>query len=141
MMVDRQQYSSHVRYKFIVLGGLLLAVALGWGLTRRFALDALFFFALSLALIAWSLYAMLSRVEITADRIILLTPLRANRQVEFRQLISVSENGRFNPVLTLLYHPRRADNLLDLDDAHSLILPAVHEQATLLALLEARSPR
>ena len=140
-MSDPKQYPSHLRYKFIALCCLLLAAALGWNLIRRFSLDTLFFFVISLALIAWSLYGILSRVEITADSLVLFTPLRANRQVEFRQLIGVSENGRFNPVLTLLYYPRLADGLLDLDDAHSLILPSVNEQEQLLELLEASAPR
>ena len=140
-MAALKQYSSNLRYKFIAFCCLLLVGVFGWSLTQRFSLDSLFFFVISLGLVAWSCYAMLSRVETTTDGIILVTPLQLNRRVEFRQLISVSENGRFNPVLTLLYHPRRADGLLDLDDAHSLILPAVDEQAALLEILEARLPR
>jgi len=140
-MTALKQYSSHFRYKFMVCGCLLLAGAFGWNLAQHFSRDLLFFFVISLGLVAWSFYGMVSRVEMTADRLVLMTPWRANRSVEFRQLISVSENGRFNPVLTLLYHPRQADGLLELDDVHSLILPAVNEQAALLEILEARLPR
>jgi hypothetical protein len=139
-MADIKSYPSDLRYKFIALLCLLFAVGFGWNLTRRFSLDTLLFFVLSLALVTWSVIAMLSRVEVNADSLVLFTPLRASRQVGFRQLISVSENGRFNRVLTLLYYPRSADGLLDLDNPHSLILPALAEQQELFELLEARLP-
>lgn len=140
IMPDTKHYTPHLRYKLIALLGLLFAAGFGWQLTRRFSLEVLFFLVISLALIAWAIYAMLSHVEATTNGVILFTPLRASRQIEFRQLISVSENGRFNPVLTLVYYPRETNGLLDLDDARSLILPAVTEQQELLALLEARLP-
>jgi hypothetical protein len=139
-MSDIKNYPSHIRYKFIALFCVLFMAGFGWQLTRNFSLDVLFFLVLSLGLLIWSLYAMFSYLEATAKSLTLFTPLRASRQIEFRQLISVSENGRFNPVLTLLYYPRQADGLLDLDDVHSLILPAVAEQQTLLELLEASAP-
>ena len=119
----------------------MLAVGFGWNLAHRLSLDNAFFFVLSVGMIAWAVYAMLSHVEINGDEIALVTPLRASRRVDFRQLISVSENGRFNPVLTLLYYPRRSDGLLELDDARSLILPAVAAQQELLDLLEASLPK
>lgn len=139
-MPDTKHYASDLRYKFIALLCLLFAASFGWNLTRRFAVETLFFFGLSLALLVWAVIAMLSHVDITADSIILVSPWRTSRQVGFRQLISVSENGRFNLVLTLVYHPRRADGLLDLDNAHSLILPAVTEQQELFERLEASLP-
>ncbi|MFN8491961.1 MAG: hypothetical protein U0350_30450 [Caldilineaceae bacterium] len=140
-MLPTKRYSTHIRYQFLALVCLLLAVGFGWNLTRSLTLDTAFFFVLSLGLIAWAVYAMFSHVEVNEDELALVTPLRAPHRVDFRQLISVSENGRFNPVLTLLYHPRRSDGLLDLDDAQSLILPAVTAQQELLDLLEARLPR
>lgn len=139
-MLNAKSYASHFRYRLLVLLCLLLAVGFGWNLTRGLALDTLFFLLLSLALIGWLVYVILSRVEVNADELTLLAPLRAPRRVSFRQLISVSENGRFNPVITLLYHPRRADGLLDLDEARSLILPAVSDQQELLEMLEASLP-
>ena len=139
-MLPTKRFSTHMRYQVLALFCLLIAVGFGWNLTRHLTLDTAFFFVLSLGLIAWAVYAMLSHVEIKGDEIALVTPLRAPHRVDFRQLISVSENGRFNPVITLLYHPRRSDGLLDLDDARGLILPAVAAQQELLALLEASLP-
>ena len=139
-MSESKRYPSHLRYKFVALFCFLLLINFGWQLMRYFSLETLFFFCIGLALVIWALYAMVSYVETNANGIVLCTPLRAVRKVEFRQLISVSENGRFNPVLTLVYHPWLPNGLLDLDDARSLILPAVRDQQELLALLEARLP-
>lgn len=137
-MVEPKQYPIHPRYKLLALLCLLLAALFGWNLRARFTWEETFFFVILLVIAAWSLALSFSHVALTAEQITLSTPWRGSQQVEFRQLISVSENGRFNPVLTLIYHPRLANNLLDLDDARSLILPAVDEQDELLASLEAR---
>ncbi|CAN5729015.1 hypothetical protein BH10CHL1_BH10CHL1_13070 [soil metagenome] len=139
-MLNTKRYPSDLRYKFIALFCLFFVAGFAWNLTRTFTLETLFFFVLSLAVVIWSVLAMLSYVEVGADNLVLFAPLQSDRSVRFRQLISVSENGRFNPVLTLIYHPQRADGLLDLDHVQSLILPALNEQEELLELLEARLP-
>jgi hypothetical protein len=139
-MSNSKRYSSDLRYKFIALLCLFFVLGFAWNLTRTFSLETLFFFVLSLAVVGWSVLAMRSYVEVSADNLVLFAPLQTSRAVRFRQLISVSENGRFNPVITIIYHPARADGLLDLDNTHSLILPALSEQQELLELLEARLP-
>ncbi len=139
-MSNTKRYTSDLRYKFIALLCLFFVFGFAWNLIRLFALETLFFLVLSLAVVVWSVLAMLNYVEVGADTIVLFAPLQASRPVRFRQLISVSENGRFNPVITLIYHPQRADGLLDLDRVQSLILPALTEQQELLDRLEASVP-
>ena len=68
-------------------------------------------------------------------------PLAQPLQVQFRQLAEVSEEGRLQRVILLLYHPLCADGLVDLDDLHSLALPALEEQTDLLEILQARTPQ
>jgi hypothetical protein len=68
------------------------------------------------------------------------TPLRGRRCVEFRQLASVMEAGRVNPVIALIYYPMLDNGLFDLDKPTSLVLPAVQGQAQLLTFLEAKTP-
>ena len=49
----------------------------------------------------------------------------------------MSEEGRLQRVILLLYHPLCADGQMDLDDLHSLALPALEEQTDLLEILQA----
>jgi hypothetical protein len=66
--------------------------------------------------------------------------LAAPQQVQFRQLVEVSEEGRFQRVIVLLYHPLRSQGLVELDDLRSLALPALEAQTDLLELLQTRTP-
>ncbi len=135
-MLEPKQYPIHPRHKLLALLCLLLAALFGWNVSRDFTWEATFFLTILLAISAWSFALSFSRVVLTAEQITLYTPLRGEHRVELRQLISVSENGRFNRVLTLIYHPRLTNHLLDLDDVRSLILPTVDGQDELLATLE-----
>ena len=82
----------------------------------------------------------MSRVEVDDRGLTLLQPLASPQQVQYRQLAEVSEEGRLQRVILLLYHPLRPDGLLDLDDLRSLALPALEEQSDLLEILQARTP-
>lgn len=139
-MLEPKQYPIHPRYKWFALFCLLLAALLGWNVSQDFTWEAIFFLVILLTIATWSLLLGFSHVTLTAEQITLYTPLIGTRRVALRQLISVSENGRFNRVLTLIYHPRLANNLLDLDDVRSLILPTVDGQDELLATLEVSVP-
>ncbi len=138
MMQATKHFTPHFWYKLVALfcGGLM--ALFGWNLAQRFTFEAAFFVVMLIGVVAWCGYSTLSQVAVTSTAVTLQTPLRANRQVEFRQLISVSENGRFNPVITLLYHPHLANGLLDLDEVHSLILPALRDQEQVVTLLAAK---
>jgi hypothetical protein len=140
-------YKPGVRYKAYAGIGAVATVAFGWKLVTAWLggqgvqWDALFFLVLMVGLMAWALWQIPARVE-TAPRSITLTrPFISPRTVEYRQLFSVTENGRVGGrSISLVYHPLRDDGLLDLDDARSLILPEVENQEALLELLESRKP-
>src|SRR5687767_7377374 len=114
-MVASQTYVTHALYKLIAGLCCVLAVLFAWDLLRTITPGAMLFFAISLGIALWSVHAMLRQVELTPTSICVTTPFRAPQCVEFRQLVSVSENGRLNPVITLVYHPQLANGLLDLD--------------------------
>ena len=140
-------YRTSMRYRLMTLVGILVTIAFGWTLAGTWmrgeglAYDALFFCLVTIGFTLWSLYQVLSAVEITNQRITLQTPLSTPRTIECRQLFSVTENGRVGGrSISLVYHPLRADGLLELDDARSLILPEVSGQDQLLAWIEARTP-
>ena len=80
----------------------------------------------------------LSSVHITQNSVVYDSLLRRQQEIEFRQLIEVSENGRFGQSITLLYYPLLTTGLVDLEDAQSLFLPQVVDQETLYSTLAAK---
>jgi hypothetical protein len=137
---DVQRYTPHLFYKITAMINILLAVAMGWELAQGLALGALLFFCISLSITVWSVLAIFSRVTLKPAGVCLETPLRGRHCVDFRQLVSATENGRLTPAITMVYHPRLESGLLDLDRVDALQLPAVTGQPELLARLQARTP-
>lgn len=134
------RYVSHPFYQVIALLCLALGLLFAWEMVRAFSLGNLFFCLLCLGLGLWNLGLVGSRVEVETSGLCVVRLGRGRQCVEFRQLVSVSESGRLNPVITLVYHPSLSSGLLDLDAVQSLVLPAVRAQADLLAHLQARMP-
>ncbi|MCB0085149.1 MAG: hypothetical protein KDE47_29615 [Caldilineaceae bacterium] len=142
------EYRPTARYWLYATAGALIALLYGWelaGVLRgSFPLSALLerllFLCVGLGLLGWGLYTVRGRVVLAKDRLIWHKPVGAPEVVQFRQLISATEAGRFGTSLALLYHPLRPDGLVDLDDARSLFLPTVGEQDALLARLQEKIP-
>lgn len=105
---------------------------------------ALFFMGLSLAVAGWQWRAARTRITLESDRVRVAVPWSTPRTIEFRQMLSVVQEGRVNPALLILYHPhtdRHSEGgLLDLDAVQSLSLPAVENQQALLERLEGQIP-
>jgi hypothetical protein len=135
-----QVYVPHPIYRVVAGLCLVLAVLLAGQVLRVFTPAALLFCVISLAIALWCLGESWCQVELHPTSFCVTLPLRPAQWVEFHQLISVTENGRLNPVITVVYHPRLDNGLLDLEAVRSLLLPAVTEQETLLAHLQARLP-
>jgi hypothetical protein len=133
-------FRPHPRYVLIAgIAGLSMLVLL-WLLWRRPELGSALFFAFAAGLLFFALRSLFSHVEVDEHGLTLFRPLARPQAVQFRQLVEVSEEGRFQRVLLLLYHPLRSNGLIDLDDLRSLALPALEEQPELFELLQARTP-
>ena len=144
-------YRPHARYFFFAAGSLGLATLFGWNLLRTVAAQGipvaleqapgdLFFFLALLGVTLWYLRLLLSRVYIEHESVTLVMPFARGRTVAYQQLAGVSTGGRFSRAITILYHPRLPNGLLDLDDLRSLILPELNDQDPLLVELETRVP-
>lgn len=136
----KNQFYPHTRYRLLSVLWLSLALLFAWDMLRAPSLGIGFFLLVSLGLLVWNVRAALSKVWLTEHGVTVFFPLTGERSVDFRQLVSVSAAGRFGAAITLIYHPRQSNGLVDLDRAVSLFLPTVEEQGTLLAALEERTP-
>lgn len=133
-------YRPHARYVLITAVAVLSIPALIWLLLRGVDLAGVLFLLFAVGLLFFAVRGLLSRVEVDERGLTLLQPLARPQAVQYRQLAEVSEEGRLQRVILLLYHPLRPDGLLDLDDLRSLALPALEEQSDLLEILQARAP-
>jgi hypothetical protein len=133
-------YTGHSFYRLLAALCVILILLFAWQLSTRWDWGALLFMAIA----AWSAFRcvrlMWSRVEVTDDRVRLVAPGASPREVEFRQLSGVHEEGRGLKSILLVYYPRISTGLLDLDEERTLLLPAVNRHAELLATLAAKVP-
>ncbi len=133
-------YRPHARYVLITGIAAFSVLALAWLLLRRQELASVLFLLFAGGLLFFAVRSMLSRVDVDNQGLTLVRPLAGPVQVQYRQLAEVSEEGRLQRVILLLYHPLRPDGLVDLDDLRSLALPALEAQSDLLEALQARTP-
>src|SRR3954468_21928151 len=131
-------YTGNSIYRVLTAACVALVALFGWQLWNRWDWGALLFFCVA----AWCAYRcyvlMSSKIELTEDRVRAIAPGAAPREVLFRQLSSVYEEGRAVKSILLLYHPRSESGLFDLDEENSLALPAVNQQEELFEALNAK---
>lgn len=160
-MNEPRLFPTHARYRLLFVASVLVAALLAWNLGQgllgtpavdgvslaNLALDQgdwgnLLFLLLTLAIATFYARAMSSTVELTPAGVTLRTrfgPIGRARHVDFRQITGASESGRLGSNLTLIYHPLRADGLVDGDDVRGLTLPGVVDQDALLDAIVRRA--
>lgn len=134
-------YRAHSRYVLIAAIAAGCAALLGRQLLQQMDVAALLFLGAAAAILFFALSGIGSRVEADALGITLLRPLAQPLRIQYRQLMQVTEEGRLQRVLLVLYYPLGADGLLDLDSLRSQALPALEEQMELLTVLQTKTPR
>ena len=133
-------YHPTGQYGLLTAFGAGAAIFCAWALWRQFdGITLIFLFGCLFAAFSFATQ-WASRVEVDDRGFWLRAPLRS-RRVEFRQLDSAVEAGRIVRGIVVTYHPLATNGLLDLDTLHSVALPAVAHQETLLEALRARCPR
>ena len=127
-------------YGLIAIVSLAVAGLFAWSLLQAPEMPSYLFLATSLGVLGWSVRMALTTVSLTPSQLIVRIPLARPHNVEFGQILSVTEEGRIGKSIVVAYHPRTEDGLLDLDSARAVVLPAVKDQETLLEQLIERAP-
>lgn len=133
-------YRPTGQYGLLTAFGAAAALFCAWALWQQFDWITLIFMIGCIYAAATFADQWAAHVEIDRQGFWLRTPLR-RRRVEFRQIDSATEAGRLARGIVVTYHPLASNGLLDLDTLHSVTLPAVGNQETLLDALRARRPR
>ena len=139
-MTDTPVYLPRTTYRLFAAGGAAVALLFLREILNGFSLPSLFFLlgAIAFALIhvRWALM----RMELTADGVTVRAPMQATMQIQFRQMITCEEAGRFMPGVSLVYWPVSAEGIVEMDVPRTQFLPAVARQDELLAALQERIP-
>ena len=139
-MTDAPVFLSRWRYRLFAVVGAALALLFLWEILTGFSLSALFFLLAAIGFTFLHVRWALMRLELTAAGVTVRTPLQAPLHIQFRQMITCAEAGRFTRGLSLVYWPVTADGIVETDVPRTLFLPAVARQEKLLAALQERIP-
>lgn len=137
-MTDAPVFLPRSTYRLFAVGGAVVALLFLREILNGFSLSALFYLlgatGFTLIYLRWALM----RLELTADGVTVRAPLQAPKHIQFRQMITCAEAGRFMPGVSLVYWPISADGIVETDVPRTLFLPAVARQEKLLAALQER---
>lgn len=139
-MSNPRLYPAHRLYSLMTIVGIGVALLFAWTLTNRFDWFDLIFFVVASLFALINLRWMFTRGELTPSGLTLHEPLTGPTHIDFRQMVAVFEAGRMLPGVSLVYYPLRENGLLEMDEPHTLFLPAMERQDELLAVLNHEIP-
>lgn len=135
----REEYRASPRYWFLAIGGLAASILLILDLFRGVRWDSLLFAVIGLVGGLWALWMATTRVYVADDGIV-VKRFTAAYKIDYQQIRSVDVQGRFLSVLSIVFHPRREDGLIDTDQVGSMLVPALVDQGQLIERLEDKIP-
>lgn len=137
--VVTDEYRASPRYWVLAVGGLGATLLLLIDLFRGARWDTILFAVIGLVGGLWALWMATTRVYVLEDGL-LVRRFTALYKVDYQQLLSADVQGRFLGVLSLVYHPRLDNGLIDTDQVGSMLVPALVDQDQLVATIESRIP-
>jgi hypothetical protein len=144
-----ETFQTHPVYYWLTAIATLLLLLLSWHLLQAVTLGSILFVCVAGVATIWFASALGTQVRLSPAAVAIHMPLRSfalpgrrkSCTIDYRQLVSIDQSGRFLAVLTVLYYPRRPDGLLDLEQLAAVTLPLITDQAMLRERLEAAIPR
>ncbi len=133
-------YVPQTAYRLLAGVSFVMSGLFAWELVRNVEVGSVLFFAVSMGLLLWSARTAWTKIFLAPDQLLVTAPLAKPRNIQYGQILSVSEEGRMNKSIVVAYHPRTTDGLLDLERAQTIVLPAVQEQESLYEQLSSRIP-
>jgi len=116
--------------------GALVGLLFAWELGQGFAWPALFFFVIALVFSLTNLRSATSQLEVLPSGLAFYRRFVAPLHIEFRQIVTVAEEGRMTKGISVIYYPLDENGLIDLDDPRSLFLPGMDRQDQLLEIVQ-----
>ncbi len=133
------EYRVSLRYWVLAIAGLGATLLLIVDMFDRVTWDGVLFAVIGALGGLWALWMATTRVYVSNVGLI-VRRFTAVYHVDYQQIVSASVEGRFLSVISVVFHPRLDNGVIDTDQVGSLLIPALVDQEQLIEQLEARIP-
>lgn len=133
------EYRASLRYWILAVGGLGATLLLVFDMLNGVTWDEVLFALIGALGGLWALWMATTRVYVSSQGLI-VRRFTTVYQVDYQQILSASVGGRFLSVVTIIFHPRLDNGLIDTEQVGSLLVPSLADQEQLIEQLEARIP-
>ncbi len=131
------EYRASLRYWVLAIAGLGATLLLIIDMFNGVSWDELLFAVIGIFGGMWALWMATTRVYVSNQGLIVRRFTAAYR-VDYQQILSASIEGRFLSIVSIVFHPRLDDGLIDTEQVGSIMIPSLVDQEQLIEQLEAR---
>jgi hypothetical protein len=131
------EYRAALRYWVLAVGGLGATLLLIIDMFNGISWDGVLFALIGVLGGLWALWMATTRVYVSNQGLI-VRRFTAVYQLDYRQIISASIEGRFLSVISIVFHPRLDNGLIDINQVGSMLVPSVVDQEQLVEQIVGR---
>ena len=134
------EYRAALRYWVLAIGALGATLLLIFDMFNGVSWDEVIFALIGAVGGVWALWMATTRVYVSNQGLI-VRRFTAAYQIDYQQILSASIEGRFLGVVSVVFHPRLDNGLIDTDQAGSILIPSLVVQGQFIVHIEERIQR
>ncbi len=134
------EYRAALRYWVLAIGALGATLLLIFDMFNGVSWDEVFFALIGAIGGVWALWMATTRVYVSNQGLI-VRRFTAAYQIDYQQILSASIEGRFLGVVSVVFHPRLDNRLIDTDQVGSILIPSLVDQGQFIEQIEERIQR
>lgn len=134
------EYRAALRYWVLAIGALGATLLLIFDMFNGVSWDEAIFALIGAIGGVWALWMATTRVYVSNQGLI-VRRFTAAYQIDYQQILSASIEGRFLGVVSVVFHPRLDNGLIDTDQAGSILIPSLVDQGQFIEQIEERIQR
>ena len=134
------EYRAALRYWVLAIGALGATLLLIFDMFNGVSWDEAIFALIGAIGGVWALWMSTTRVYVSNQGLI-VRRFTAAYQIDYQQILSASIEGRFLGVVSVVFHPRLDNGLIDTDQVGSILIPSLVDQGQFIEQIEERIQR
>ena len=134
------EYRAALRYWVLAIGALGATLLLIFDMFNGVSWDEVIFALIGAIGGVWALWMATTRVYVSNQGLI-VRRFTAAYQIDYQQILSASIEGRFLGVVSVVFHPRLDNGLIDTDQVGSILIPSLVDQGQFIEQIEERIQR
>lgn len=134
------EYRAALRYWVLAIGALGATLLLIFDMFNGVSWDEAIFALIGAIGGVWALWMATTRVYVSNQGLI-VRRFTAAYQIDYQQILSASIEGRFLGVVSVVFHPRLDNGLIDTDQVGSILIPSLVDQGQFIEQIEERIQR